>query len=360
MDTEESQSKDSKYLRICLRITVVVVGLFATLNIAIALVEFGLPIDYPVQDNPISIDQADLDQDGDNDLIVANLYSDSVSVLRNNGDGSFALAAHYSVGTGPHSLKAGDLDNDGDVDVATANYWSNNVSVLLNDGGGTLLNGGDFPVGVPGETSTESITLGDFDRNGFLDLAVTNVSFAESSANTVAVLTNNGDGTFPSATDYPIGLTGPHAVTTADTDQDGDLDLAVTNRDHSSVFVYSNNGDGTFSDPTTLTGVITPDAIIGADVDRDTDIDLVTAGFDGGVSVFRNDGGGTFSSPDTTFVQGHPISLADGDFDQDGYLDMVVANFSPDEASDQPVALLLGVENGALELEVFAAAQTRG
>ncbi len=65
-------------------------------------------------------------------MATANRYSDNVSVLLNNGDGTFAPHSVYPVGDAPRSVFSADLDGDGDLDLATANYNSDNVSVLLN------------------------------------------------------------------------------------------------------------------------------------------------------------------------------------------------------------------------------------
>ncbi len=66
-------------------------------------------------------------------MAAANIYSDNVSVLLNNGDGTFATQSVYAAGNAPRSVFCADLDGDGDVDLATANGNSDDVSVLLNE-----------------------------------------------------------------------------------------------------------------------------------------------------------------------------------------------------------------------------------
>jgi len=84
-----------------------------------------------------SIAQGDLDGDGDLDLATA-LHA--VSVFLNNGDGTFAAPAIYDAGNGPDFLKAGDLDGDLDLDLVVANMalGGKGISVLLNNGDGTF------------------------------------------------------------------------------------------------------------------------------------------------------------------------------------------------------------------------------
>ncbi|MBC8123083.1 MAG: VCBS repeat-containing protein, partial [Gemmatimonadaceae bacterium] len=106
------------------------------------------------------------------DLATAGGYtSGTVSVLKNNGDGTFAEAQDFAAGVGPSAITLGDLDGDGDLDVATANLDSNDVSVLANSGDATFTTPQSFIVGG----SPFSVTVGDLDRDGDLDLATANL-----------------------------------------------------------------------------------------------------------------------------------------------------------------------------------------
>ena len=97
---------------------------------------------------PRSIFAGDFDGDGDPDLAAADIAHEYVSVLMNNGDGTFTLPpANYSVDTDPVAIFGGDLDGDGDLDLATANLGNENVSVLKNNGDGTFQFYSNFSVG---------------------------------------------------------------------------------------------------------------------------------------------------------------------------------------------------------------------
>lgn len=184
---------------VCTWITVGVVTLLAVVGSAaglVALVAFSPPVDYHVRDAPCFVVFGNVDPDRHPDLVVTNCESNSVSVLRNNGNGTFAPAVNYPVGSFPIEVVLGDFDRDGDLDIATSNLRSNNVSVLLNRGNGTFVASVQYPVGIPGATLTQALAGGDVDTDGDLDLVVTNVSFEVSGDNTVAVFRNNGDGTF--------------------------------------------------------------------------------------------------------------------------------------------------------------------
>ena len=81
---------------------------------------------------PISVAVGDLDGDSDLDLAVANYDGFNVSVLLNNGDGTFAAAVAYGTAFGPSSVAMGDLDGDSDPDLAVANFQnSDSISVLM-------------------------------------------------------------------------------------------------------------------------------------------------------------------------------------------------------------------------------------
>ena len=118
---------------------------------------------------PESVAIGDLDGVNGPDLAVAK-DSDDVSVLLNQGDGTFAAAVAYAAGDGPISVAIGDLDGVNGPDLAVANQFSSDVSVLLNQGDGTFAaavayDAGGFPL---------SVAIGDLDGVDGLDLAVAN------------------------------------------------------------------------------------------------------------------------------------------------------------------------------------------
>lgn len=91
---------------------------------------FQTKVDYETVKGPRSVFCADLNGDGDLDLSVANSTCNSVSILMNKGDGTFESSVEYGVGRAPNSVFCADLDADGDLDLAVATPYG--VSVLLN------------------------------------------------------------------------------------------------------------------------------------------------------------------------------------------------------------------------------------
>ncbi len=194
---------------------------------------FAARVPYGTGNQPISVAAADLDGDNHLDLTVANISpmenESTVSVLLNNGDGTFADQVPYGTGSGPRSVAVADLDGDFDLDLAVANRGplgnGDTVSVLLNDGNGTFAphvtyGTGPFPIFV---------IAADLDGDNDLDL-ITAEEGILNGGTTVSVLLNHGDATYAARLEYEVG-TVPVSVAAGDLDSDNDLDLAVANAD---------------------------------------------------------------------------------------------------------------------------------
>jgi len=219
--------------------------------------------------NPRSVTFADFDGDGKPDLAVANHYSNNVSILKNNGNGTFASAVNYGVGLNPFSVTSADFDGDGKPDLAVANFSSYNVSILKNNGNGTFASAVNYGVG----DSPISVPSADFDGDGKPDLAVANYS-----SNNVSILKNNGNGTFAAGVNYGVGVN-PHSVTSADFDGDGKPDLATANQASDNVSILKNNGNGTFAAAVNYGVGSGPLSVTSADFDGDEKPDLATANY---------------------------------------------------------------------------------
>ncbi len=297
---------------------------------------------------PWSLTAGDFNNDGKLDLAVTNFANgavSTVSIFIGNGGGTFQPAVSYAVGSGPFSVVTGDFNRDGKLDLAVANVDTHNVSILLGNGDGTFQPHVDYAAGIAGTVDAGGLAVDDFNGDGKLDLTVTNPSTDQ-----VSILFGNGDGTFQNPVSYSTGPAQSHpiAVTAADFNGDGKLDLAVTNLNTNKVAIFLGNGDGTFqpqvSYSTTSGGMIGPSAITTGDFNGDGRVDLaITDQHDNSVSILLGNGNGTFQNP-LEFATGNlSAGVAAGDFNGDGRLDVAVANFNSNGVSImlQPQVLLV-------------------
>jgi hypothetical protein len=288
----------------------------------------------------------DFNGDGKPDLISCN--GSQSTVLLGNGDGTFhALSAISNPqGISPILFVTADLNNDGKTDLvgfASVNPLENQLVTLLGNGDGTFQSPVLSPA-IESQRFPSSIAVGDFNADGRLDLAVTfSTSGVGGGPGDDEIFLGNGDGTLQSPIVYPLdnlGSSHPNGVTVADFNRDGKLDLIVSDSVNA-VAISLGNGDGSFHAPTTIAAA--GGQLATADLNGDGKSDLIVAGSNS-VSVFLGNGDGTFAAamnfptPSTT-VSAQPI-LAD--LNADGKLDLVVS-------IDLGISILLGNGDGTFQ-----------
>ena len=146
---------------------------------------------------PTEVQVEDVNGDGHPDLVMDNEFFGSVSVMLNDGDGTFADRIDTTVGGSPMAVTAGDFNGDGKADLVTPNFGA--VDVLEGNGDGTFAAPTSLPTGGTG--TAYAATVGDFNKDGKLDIAVANYAPSDS----VSILLGNGDGTFQAPLVTPIG-----------------------------------------------------------------------------------------------------------------------------------------------------------
>ena len=295
---------------------------------------FALDSTYgPFSGAPLSTHGADFDKDGDFDLAVPlpfNAFSDSLAILFNNGDGTFAAPVYYGAGDGPNYSFAADYDNDGDQDLALTHTATpaviNETYIFLNDGAGAFVLDSIYP----GGNEHHDVYSADFEPDGDKDLVIVN-HFADS----IQIRLNNGDATFAAAVNYRVG-DGPNSVFSADFNNDGFFDVVVANIFTNNISILMNKGDGTGTFEAAVNygaggrGV----AVSSADYDIDGDFDLSVAnGISNTVSILLNNGSGTFVLDSSYGAGARTFRVFSADFDNDGDIDVVATNRDGDNVS---------------------------
>lgn len=276
----------------------------------------------------------DYDNDGDVDAFIATWLNQLNRLYENNGDGTFdRIVTGAIVNTNTYSDYASwvDFNRDGILDI----FVGRGFSVLTNQ---LFFGNGDetFTEVTAGEIVTDAFRThgcawGDYDNDGDPDLFVAN---ADNQNNNL--YRNNGDSTFTKITSGTIVNDGGISLraTWGDYDNDDFLDLYVTNGSGQNNFLYHNDSGTGFT--RIVTGAIVNDGgasqtPIWADFDNDGDLDLlVTNGF-GTVSdvnfLYWNDGDGNFTkeTADPLVTEtGWALGASYGDVDHDGDLDVLI------------------------------------
>jgi hypothetical protein len=274
---------------------------------------------------------ADLNGDGKLDLAVAGPGNNTgtVQILLGNGDGTFTPVA-MSTPTAflPTSIAVADFNQDGIPDLAVLVPYSETVTIMLGNGDGTFTVSPASPVtGI----QPQSIVSGDFNGDGIPDLVVANFELAAASpSGSLTVLLGNGDGTFlQPATNLLLNNTGnPVSMTVGDFNRDGNLDLAVADA-FGAIFILIGDGHGGFTPQTPIAGGHgLPRSFMVGDFDQDGVADLaVMSSSDNTIVVVPGHGDGTFSQATTSAVTGDDLgAFASADFNGDGYPDLISAN----------------------------------
>ncbi len=292
-----------------------------------------------VRNLPSAITMADVNGDGQPDLICANINNGSpgsgnngtLTVFINNGSGIFSSNATYNVGSYPTAVITADVNHDGKPDLICANYGNSlqsTLSVLTNNGSGGFLLATTINVGNASGLQAESVTAADVNNDGWVDLIC--VNNGGGSGTTLSVFTNNGNSGFSLAS-TPGGVgNGPVVITTADVNHDGWVDLITANYGRgagNTLSVLTNNRSGGFSlaaSPVVGHGVY---AVAAADVNNDGWVDLISANIaDNTLSVLTNNQSGGFVTAGTNSVGGSPVWITAADVNRDGGADLISAN----------------------------------
>jgi hypothetical protein len=207
---------------------------------------------------------------------------------------------------------------------------------LLGKGGGKF----KPPVAYAAGAVPNSVAVGDFNNDGKLDLAVSDGGASPA----ISILLGNGNGTFQPLIGTAVASS-PYFLAAGDFNGDGKLDLAVVLPSNGAVLILLGNGDGTFRTGQMYAVGDSPIFVAVGDLNGDKKLDLVVSnygyGADGFISILLGNGDGTFG-PSTQYAMGsYPLGVTIADLNGDGKPDLAVANNS--------LSILLGNGDGTFQ-----------
>lgn len=302
-----------------------------------------IPEILPVGAFPRAILAVDLNKDNKVDLVSTNRNANSISVLLNTGAGVFAAPVTLAVGTNPRMARPVDVDKDNDVDLVVTNPNSKNISTLLNNGAAVFTAGATIALDqLPSRFDT-----GDFDADGNIDLAVVLFSAADGNPalGVAEVLFGNGTGGFPETLRYGTGGAAQDLVV-ADLNADGKLDLLTADSLRDAASIVYGVGGGEFASDVRVPVNGQPRELVAVDLDADSDLDLVVITQQNtAVLTLKNNGSGGFTLGNSVALAGTPRGLAVGNINTaDTIPDVAVTQL----AGSNGVRVLFGKGDGTL------------
>ncbi len=295
---------------------------------------------FPVGQAPVAIGTALLPGDGLPDLIVANRGDDTISILNGKELGSLLTyedATSVPVGDAPTALAIGDLDRDQDSDILVVAKEASSISILQS----RLNENNPRKAPVPAAAGTSSIAIGNFNLDGHLDAATANTVDG-----TVSVFAGNGDGGFVLLKNLDVGGA-PTAIDAADIDRDGIDDIAITVSGDNRLVVLFGSVDFQFDRRQDLDTDNDPRDVLLVDLNRDFSPDAVVVNrVSRTVNIFITQSNGTLVlDPLAGFsVRLGAQTVTSGDFNRDLIQDLFVAN-----TADDSIMTFLGNVTGTFD-----------
>jgi hypothetical protein len=269
-------------------------------------------------EHAVDLASADLDEDGLDDLAVANHETEYVTLLFGAPGGRFQARASsrlvVNVSPHPHAVRLSDIDGDGHHDLLVDDRDDEVIRLFRGVGDGGFEKATPIPVGGD---PYRGMSLIDVNRDGEIDMLTPNPDH-------VSVLIGDGSGRFTGDTALRPGFA-PFSVTAADFNGDGLTDVAAGSGERvGALAVWFGTTDGTFRAGGRYELAVGPTRLAAADLTGDGRAEvIVTSYVGGGVAVLTGGGDPTLYRMESA---GNPYGVATGDFDGDGRIDFAIAN----------------------------------
>ncbi len=239
------------------------------------------PVTVVVRPHVHGVAVGDFNGDGSLDLVTDSWADDRVVVLFGDGKGSFATPGTYvAVGKHPYQrVRVADLNGDGNADIVSPNLEGDNVTILLGDGTRKFRQ----PAGSPfacGD-SPFNVAIGDVNADGKLDLAIVNSPSSasdRSGQDGLFILIGDGLGAFTKMAGSPF-VTGkfPNIPAIGDVNGDGVADVAVSNPDGDTITVFTMSRKGAVTSRSAVSIPGRPKGLVLRDLDDDGKAEIVAA-----------------------------------------------------------------------------------
>lgn len=255
---------------------------------------------------PHDVTAADVNQDGNIDLITVINAMNTLNIHYGDGAGNFTGATKIPTGLKPRAVEVGDVNGDGIPDIVTGSD-DRNFNLHIGKGGGKF----NPKKGYLSGGANWGLKLADFNKDGKLDIACSSYN-----DNLMCVHLNQGEANGVVKFEKQCLQSGDYNfdLCVGDFDMDGDIDIISASTRDEVINVHINLGDGKFSEKHKITSGNWNSAIAGADLDGDTDMDIVTSSIkDGRVNIHRNITLGEKEFVTSTCIQG---TVRDKDTDQ--------------------------------------------
>ncbi|MFT5824075.1 MAG: putative repeat protein (TIGR01451 family), partial [Crocinitomix sp.] len=289
--------------------------------------DFDFAANIPAHpENDCRYDMADMDGDGDLDVVFGNNKISDLFYSENLGDGIYSdpiIITNYSYK--PIDSKIVDLDSDGDLDILISSYEDDKVFWYENVGHGEF----SFQKEIATDLfHTRDVEAADFDGDGMLDVLA-----GAGGISSIGWYKNLGAGNFGPVNSISETCNDPYSMEAADTDLDGDMDVIALAYSLDEIYWFENLGGGIFADAVLIATGDSPLFIKCADVDNDGFKDLLyTFMIDDIIGWCKNMGDGTFGPEQTISSDSNgPNYLELGDLDNDGDQDLVASSFQDDK-----------------------------
>ena len=273
-----------------------------------------------------SVYAADLDGDGDMDVLSASGGDNKIAWYENEGSGTFSTQKVITKSYGVVTLYATDLDGDGDMDILSNTFADDKIVWYENKGSGLF---GSQNVITRSVLYPNSVYSVDLDGDGDMD-----VLSASTYDDKIAWYENDGSGSFSAQKVITTSANGANSVYAADLDGDGDRDVLSASEGDNKIAWYENLGSGSFSTQKVITtSANRASSVYAADLDRDGDVDVLSASeYDDKIAWYENEGSGSFSAQKiiTTSANG-ALSVYAADLDGNGYMDVLSASWIDDK-----------------------------